>query len=61
VQWGLQQARQDNLPVGLEASVMGLGLYKTLGFRTVNKMELMPGIMIRVMLYDKESLSDELR
>jgi predicted N-acetyltransferase YhbS len=52
VQWGLQQALRDNVPVGLEASVMGFGLYERLGFRTVNELELMPGIMIRAMLHD---------
>jgi ribosomal protein S18 acetylase RimI-like enzyme len=59
VEWGLQQARQENLPVGLEASIKGFGLYEKLGFRTVNKMELMPGITIRAMLHDGDSLPDK--
>jgi len=61
VQWGLQQARQENVPVGLEASIAGFGLYEKLGFRTVNKMELIPGIMIRAMLHDRDSLSNKIR
>jgi predicted N-acetyltransferase YhbS len=60
VQWGLQQAQHENVPVGLEASLKGFGLYEKLGFRTVNKMDLMPGITICAMLHDGDSLSEKL-
>lgn len=51
VEWGLQQARQEQVPVGLEASLKGSGLYKRLGFRTVNRMELLPGLTVEAMLW----------
>lgn len=52
VQWGLEKARQEELPVGLEASVKGTSLYEKLGFRTVNEAQLIPGITMRAMLWE---------
>ncbi|KAJ5773725.1 hypothetical protein N7457_008621 [Penicillium paradoxum] len=60
VHWGLQQAVRDNVSVGLEASVKGTGLYEKLGFRTINTLELMPGIIIRAMLYDQPLPSEQI-
>lgn len=51
VEWGLQQARQEQVPVGLEASIKGVGLYERLGFRTVNRMELLPEMTVEAMLW----------
>ncbi|KAJ5641721.1 GNAT family acetyltransferase [Penicillium lividum] len=51
VDWGLQQARQEHVPVGLEAGVKGAGLYQKLGFHIVNMTQLTPGVTIRAMLY----------
>lgn len=51
VEWGLQQARQEQVPVGLEASLKGVGLYERLGFRRVNRMELLPEITVDAMLW----------
>ncbi|EAW13555.1 putative GNAT family acetyltransferase [Aspergillus clavatus NRRL 1] len=51
VEWGLEKARQEELPVGLEASAKGTSLYEQLGFRTVNEVQLMPGITMTAMLW----------
>lgn len=51
VEWGLQQARREQVPVGLEASLKGVGLYQRLGFRRVNRMELLPEITVDAMLW----------
>jgi predicted N-acetyltransferase YhbS len=59
VQWGLHQALSEKVPVGLEASVKGTALYEKLGFQSINTMELMPGLPIRAMLYDKDSLLNQ--
>lgn len=58
IQWGLRQGLQDKIPVGLEASLKGFGLYERLGFRTVNELEFIPGIVLRAMVYDTNTLSD---
>ncbi|KAJ5344345.1 GNAT family acetyltransferase [Penicillium brevicompactum] len=58
IQWGLQQGLQDNVPVGLEASLKGFALYERLGFRTVNELELRPGIIMRAMICDTNTLSN---
>lgn len=52
VEWGLQQARQEQVPVGLESSIKGFGLYKRLGFRTVNRMRLLPEMTVEAMLWE---------
>ncbi|KAJ5130002.1 uncharacterized protein N7515_006041 [Penicillium bovifimosum] len=52
VQWGLHQALDEKVPVGLEASVKGTALYEKLGFQRVNTVELIPGLPIRAMLYE---------
>lgn len=59
VRWGLQQGLQDHVPVGLEASIMGFGLYEKLGFRTINKLEFMPGMTICAMVYNVDSTESE--
>ena len=59
VQWGLQQGMQDHVPVGLEASIMGFRLYENLGFRTINKLEFMPGMTICAMVYGTDMLGRE--
>lgn len=60
VQWGMEQALHENVPLGLEASAKGIGLYERLGFRTVNTTELIPGITIQAMLCNSKSLSDNM-
>lgn len=57
VQWGLQHAQREQIPVGLEPSAKGVGLYESLGFRTVNTTELVPGLTIRAMLWEPPSAS----
>lgn len=59
IEWGLRQGLQDKIPVGLEASLKGFGLYERLGFRTVNELEFIPGIVLRAMVYDPNTLSDD--
>lgn len=59
VQWGLQQAARDNVPVGLEASVQGTALYEKLGFQIINTLEFMTDINIRAMLYNIPSISEK--
>jgi hypothetical protein len=39
----------------LEASVKGIGLYERLGFRTVNTMELLPGMTIQAMIWQADT------
>lgn len=52
IEWGLQRARQEQVSAGLEASAKGIGLYESPGFRTVNTIELMPGLTIQAMLWE---------
>jgi ribosomal protein S18 acetylase RimI-like enzyme len=40
VEFGREMARKENVPVTLEASVVGRGLYLKIGFKIVNYMEL---------------------
>ncbi len=40
LQWGLQQADMDGLPVGVDASRIGLKLYHKNGFKTVGEVTL---------------------
>lgn len=49
VQWGLEQAEKDGVPVYLEATPMGAFLYKKLGFEEVDEVDL-----TRFMLDGKE-------
>lgn len=39
------------VPMGLGASLMGSGLYKRPGFRTVNRMGVLPGLTVETMLW----------
>ncbi|KAJ5152614.1 GNAT family acetyltransferase [Penicillium canariense] len=60
VEWGLQQGRQEQVAVGLEASIKGTSLYERVGFRAVNSTELMPGLAITAMLWqDPLGLEDD--
>ncbi|KAJ5101276.1 GNAT family acetyltransferase [Penicillium alfredii] len=52
VEWGLQQARQEEVCVGLEASIKGTGLYEKLGFHTINTKDLTPEIAIQAMVQE---------
>lgn len=56
VQWGLDQAMQDELPVGLEASIKGTRLYESLGFSTVHDVHLVDGIQITAMLWQPPNM-----
>ncbi|KAA8650288.1 hypothetical protein EYZ11_001347 [Aspergillus tanneri] len=51
VEWGMQQAHKEKVPVGLEASIKGTKLYEKLGFHTVNTLQLVDDIIIRAMLW----------
>ncbi|KAI1945161.1 hypothetical protein LOZ57_004459 [Ophidiomyces ophidiicola] len=59
VKWGIEQARREKVPIGLEASPKGKGLYEKLGFRTVKVTEWMPGMTDPVMVWEPEGLSAE--
>ncbi|KAJ5550270.1 hypothetical protein N7461_004968 [Penicillium sp. DV-2018c] len=52
VQWGMLLSQLEKVPIGLEAGIQGSALYETLGFQTLNTLELIPGIPMRAMLYD---------
>lgn len=52
VEWGLAQALQESVPVGLEASSKGTRLYEQLEFRTINQVD-WEGVTITAMLWDK--------
>ena len=52
IEWGIEQASQDNVPVCLEASAKGIGLYEKLGFKVVNELE-WEGITIMAMMWEK--------
>lgn len=43
VEWGLQMARRDNVPVTLTASPMGRALYLSLGFRELGRFDVGEG------------------
>ncbi|TKA57297.1 hypothetical protein B0A49_11920, partial [Cryomyces minteri] len=42
--WGMQQAREEKVPVTLEASQAGLGLYEKLGFEVVRECHIADGL-----------------
>lgn len=51
VEWGLERAKWDGAPVGLEASAKGTRLYRSLGFKIVNEVPLVEGIDLTAMLW----------
>ncbi|KAF7588124.1 hypothetical protein BBP40_006157 [Aspergillus hancockii] len=51
VEWGLEQATQDEIPVGLEASAKGTHLYHSLGFQIVNEIPLLEEIALTAMVW----------
>ncbi|KLJ07947.1 hypothetical protein EMPG_16574 [Blastomyces silverae] len=59
VQWGIEQGKAENVPVGLEPSLMGIGLYKKLGFRDLGKVEFMGSEWVAMMLWEPPGLSAE--
>ncbi|KKZ65728.1 hypothetical protein EMCG_08467 [[Emmonsia] crescens] len=59
VQWGIEQGKAENVPVGLEPSLRGAGLYKKLGFRDLGKMELMGKEWVAMMLWEPPGLSGD--
>ncbi|KAJ5979813.1 GNAT family acetyltransferase [Penicillium waksmanii] len=52
VQWGLDRANEERIPVGLDASRQGLALYEDMGFRTVAMAEVVPGLEVTAMLWE---------
>ncbi|KAJ5109888.1 GNAT family acetyltransferase [Penicillium argentinense] len=58
VQWGLDRAREEQTPVGLEASLQGISLYEKMGFRTVATVEVVPGLTVPAMLWEPERPAD---
>ncbi|PGH06100.1 hypothetical protein AJ79_06634 [Helicocarpus griseus UAMH5409] len=52
VEWGMEQARMEKVPVGLEPSIKGTGLYEKLGFRTISKSEWIEGQWVSAMLWE---------
>ncbi|ODH46738.1 hypothetical protein GX48_07194 [Paracoccidioides brasiliensis] len=57
--WGIEQARAENVPVGLEPSDKGLGLYEKLGFQEVRRSEWIAGKSAVVMIWEPPGLSPE--
>ncbi|CAI7576531.1 unnamed protein product [Penicillium pancosmium] len=55
VQWGLDRANEERIPVGLDASHQGLALYEDMGFRTVAMVEVVPGLEVPAMLWESPS------
>jgi GNAT superfamily N-acetyltransferase len=55
VQWGLDRANEERIPVGLDASRQGLALYEDMGFRTVAMVEVVPGLEVPAMLWESAS------
>ncbi|PGH21464.1 hypothetical protein AJ80_03255 [Polytolypa hystricis UAMH7299] len=54
LKWGLETAASEGVPVGLEASRMGEGLYRKFGFRTLEMVEWQEGVWSPVMLWEPE-------
>lgn len=52
VQWGLDRADEERVPVALDASCAGLALYESMGFRTVAVVEIIPGLKVPAMLWE---------
>lgn len=52
VQWGLDRAQEEQASVALDASLHGIGLYEALGFRTVDTVEVVPGLKVPSMLWE---------
>jgi GNAT superfamily N-acetyltransferase len=50
--WGIDQARTESVPAGLEASLKGSVMYERLGFRVLNQLEWMEGRWSSVMVWD---------
>ncbi|PGH03169.1 hypothetical protein GX51_04204 [Blastomyces parvus] len=59
VQWGIEQGRAESVPVGLEPSLMGRGLYTKLGFRDLGTVEFMGEQWVAMMLWEPPGLSAE--
>lgn len=49
--WGLDQSRAESVPVGLEASIKGSGMYEKLGFRVLHQLEWKEGHWVTVMTW----------
>lgn len=52
--WGLEHARRENIPVGTEASAEGEQLYVKHGFKVVSAMEWSEGHSSPVMIWEPE-------
>ncbi|EGC44078.1 conserved hypothetical protein [Histoplasma capsulatum var. duboisii H88] len=59
LQWGIEQGTAENVPVGLEPSLKGAGLYKKLGFRDLGTVELMGKEWVAMMVWEPPGLSAE--
>ncbi|EDN05554.1 GNAT family acetyltransferase [Histoplasma capsulatum] len=59
LQWGIERGTAENVPVGLEPSLKGAGLYKKLGFRDLGTVELMGKEWVAMMLWEPPGLSAE--
>ena len=51
VQWGSEQAARENVPVGLEASIKGIELYRKLGFVVVNEVNWLERVVVQAMAW----------
>lgn len=52
VQWGIDQADAERVPVGLESSVKGRMLYEKLGFRTFKTVDGFEGVETAMMVWE---------
>lgn len=51
MEWGIEQAVKEKVPIALEASEVGLSLYRKIGFKVVDMLKLDAGIQLPVMLW----------
>lgn len=61
VQYGQKIAAEEKVPVTLNASVKGEGLYTKLGFKLIQKRELMEGLWSKLMVWEPEGCTSTVR
>jgi GNAT superfamily N-acetyltransferase len=59
LQWGLEQAERERVPVALEASEKGFGLYKKMGFKTAIETNVVDNVKMIGMIWEPGDLSNK--
>lgn len=58
LQWGLERAQEENVPVGLDSTEVGEILYRKVGFEKIGTFEMLEeGITFPILLWRPEAVS----